>query len=162
DNTFDVSRWTGLATLAGAAGIDRVVSATDADFTLTDTSLVRSTGGAFTLSAIERATLTGGLGDNVLDASAFTGSVHLARGPGDDIVDGGPGDDIISGDAGRDLLLGGAGNDVIYGHSVGAAGDDLAVDYLYGDFGTNGNEPGSGRDQLFGQGGNDFLYGEGE
>ena len=245
DNTFDVSRWTGLATLAGAAGIDRVVSANDADFTLTDTSLVRSTGGAFTLSGIERATLTGGLGDNVLDASAFTGSVTLAGGegndtllggsgddlldgglgtdvvsggagndeirggggagdtlaggagddvirgsddggdvitggpgrdrifgnggndtisggPGDDIVDGGPGDDIISGDAGSDLLLGGAGNDVIYGHSVGAAGDDLAVDYLYGDFGTNGNEPGSGRDQLFGQGGNDFLYGEGE
>ena len=28
------------------------------------------------------------------------------------------------------------------------AGDDNAVDYLYGDFGTNLNEPGSGRDRI--------------
>ena len=40
-------------------------------------------------------------------------------------------------------------------------GDDNAVDWLYGDFGTDGNEVGSGGDQLFGQGGNDVLFGEG-
>src|SRR5439155_8215460 len=66
DNTFDGSRWTGVASLAGAAGLDRVVSTNDADVTLTDASLTRSTRGTFTLSGIERATLTGGLGDNVL------------------------------------------------------------------------------------------------
>jgi hypothetical protein len=57
--------------------------------------------------------------------------------------------------------VGGADNDVITGDDP-AVGDDNAVDYLYGDFGTGLNEPGSGRDQLNGQGGNDLEFGEGE
>ena len=50
----------------------------------------------------------------------------------------------------------------MYGHNSTGSGDDNAVDYVYGDFGTNGSEPGSGRDRLFGGGGNDLLFGEGD
>ena len=89
------------------------------------------------------------------------GNDVLVGGAGDDIIDGGAGDDIIQGGAGRDVLLGGADHDVLAGDDT-AAGDDNAVDYLYGDFGTNGNEAGSGRDRLDGQGGNDVLFGEGD
>jgi Ca2+-binding RTX toxin-like protein len=244
DNVFDVTRWTGVAMLAGGAGLDRVVSNNDADFVVSDTSLTRSSGGSFTLSGLEAATLTGGPGNNTLDASGFSGQVMLLGGegndtlrggsgddfldgglgtdfltggggndeilgggtgdtleggpgddilrgsddgadlissgaerdrlfgnagndtlqggPDDDIIEGGPGDDTIASDGGSDLLLGGAGHDILYGHNASGSDDDLSVDYLYGDFGTNGNEAGSGRDQLFGQGGNDLLYGEGE
>jgi len=80
---------------------------------------------------------------------------------GDDIIDGGAGDDTIEGGAGSDLIVGGANHDLIFGHSLTAVGDDNAVDFLYGDFGTNANEVGSGNDRLFGDGGNDLLFGEG-
>ncbi len=90
------------------------------------------------------------------------GNDVLRGGDGDDIIEGGAGDDLIEGNAGVDVLLGGAQHDRLYGHSVSGAGDDNAVDWLYGDFGTDLGEAGSGRDQLFGQGGNDILFGEGE
>jgi parallel beta-helix repeat protein len=89
------------------------------------------------------------------------GNDSLAGGNDDDIIDGGAGDDTISGDAGSDVLMGGANNDVLYGHSVSGTGDDKAVDYIYGDFGTDRNEAGSGGDRIFGQGGNDLVWGEG-
>jgi Ca2+-binding RTX toxin-like protein len=93
--------------------------------------------------------LLGGGGNDVLEG-----------GPDDDILDGGPGDDVLSGDAGSDLLVGGADHDVLYALNTAGTGADGAVDYLYGDFGTNGDEPGSGRDQLFGSSGIDRLFGE--
>ncbi|MFA5028107.1 MAG: right-handed parallel beta-helix repeat-containing protein, partial [Candidatus Methylomirabilota bacterium] len=90
------------------------------------------------------------------------GNDWISGGSDDDIVEGGAGDDTIFGDAGGDLIVGGADHDTIYGHSASGADDDLAVDYLYGDFGTDGGEAGAGRDRLYGQGGNDLLFGEGE
>ncbi|WP_077037069.1 calcium-binding protein, partial [Pelomonas sp. KK5] len=104
-------------------------------------------------------TLLGGAGNDRLQGLA--GNDQLNGGDGQDVLEGGAGDDLLEGGAGADLMVGGAGNDRLYGQSVSGAGDDNAADYLYGDFGTNGNEAGSGRDQLFGQGGNDLLYGEG-
>ncbi|HEY8534988.1 MAG TPA: hypothetical protein VIL25_01010, partial [Vicinamibacterales bacterium] len=70
-------------------------------------------------------------------------------------------DDIILGGPGRDVLVGGADHDIILGDDL-APGDDNAVDYIYGDFGTGLGEPGSGRDRIDGNGGNDVLFGEGE
>ncbi|OGB01056.1 MAG: hypothetical protein A3E25_15160, partial [Burkholderiales bacterium RIFCSPHIGHO2_12_FULL_69_20] len=122
--------------------------------------------------------ISGGLGDDLLVGSAdgddallgdagedrlqgLAGNDRLDGGADDDVLEGGVGDDQLEGAAGSDLLLGGAGNDLLLGHSVTAAGDDNAVDWLYGDFGSNGNEAGNGRDRLFGQGGNDVLFGEG-
>ncbi len=76
--------------LDGNAGENRVVASGDTNFTLTDTNLVGL--GNDTLTEITRATLTGGAGDNALNASAFT------LGPV-----------ILSGGAGADTLLGGLG-----------------------------------------------------
>ncbi|MFN7333087.1 MAG: right-handed parallel beta-helix repeat-containing protein, partial [bacterium] len=90
------------------------------------------------------------------------GNDRIEGGTGDDILDGGAGDDTIYGDAGRDLIVGGANHDVLYALNPTNTGADNSVDYVYGDFGTNGNETGSGRDQLFGDGGRDLLYGEGD
>ncbi|HEY9106279.1 MAG TPA: right-handed parallel beta-helix repeat-containing protein, partial [Roseateles sp.] len=103
--------------------------------------------------------IAGGAGDDRL--YGFAGNDAIDGGSGDDVIEGGAGDDVLSGGAGSDLMLGGAGHDVLYGHSASGAGDDGAVDYLYGDFGTGGNEAGSGQDRLYGQGGNDLLFGEG-
>ncbi len=89
------------------------------------------------------------------------GNDVLRGGIGEDILDGGLGDDLLEGGSGDDVLLGGANHDILYGHLQSGAGDDNAVDWLYGDFGTDGNEAGSGGDQLFGQAGNDVLFGEG-
>ncbi len=81
---------------------------------------------------------------------------------GDDILHGGDGDDLIVGGPGRDLITGDADHDVLYGHNIGNTNDDNLVDYVYGDFGTNANEPNSGQDQIDGGGGNDQLFGEGD
>ncbi len=121
--------------------------------------------------------LDGGAGDDVLKGSdegtdtvlgaagrdylfGFAGNDALDGGIDDDILDGGAGDDVLQGGAGTDVLVGGADHDIVLGDDF-AFGDDNAVDYLYGDFGTNLNEPGSGGDRLFGQGGNDLEFGEG-
>ena len=101
----------GNDTLNGGGGIDTVVENADADFILTDSQL---TVGVQTdvLVSIEKARLTGGPGNNRLDASAFSGSVTLMGGDGDDILIGGSGDDILMGGGGNDLLRGGSGNDI--------------------------------------------------
>ena len=105
-------------------------------------------------------TIDGGAGKDRL--FGFGGNDFMRGGSGDDIIEGGDGDDIIYGDAGSDLLVGGAQHDVIYSLNPAGTGADNAVDYAYGDFGTEGNEPGSGRDQLVGSGGTDMLFGEGD
>lgn len=104
-------------------------------------------------------TLLGGAGRDI--AYGHDGNDTIRGGDDDDILHGGAGDDLLEGDGGADTLIGEANHDVLWGHNAAAAGDDSAVDYLYGDFGTNGNEPGSGQDQLDGNGGNDLLFGEG-
>ncbi len=92
----------------------------------------------------------------------YAGNDHIYGGSGNDILEGGDGDDVIYGDSGRDLIVGGAGHDVLYALNPSGTGADNSVDYVYGDFGTNGNEVGSGRDRIYGDGGIDFLFGEGD
>jgi Ca2+-binding RTX toxin-like protein len=132
-NTFDVTMWTGTATVDGGGGTDLVVSANDASFVLTDTSLSRSTGGTFTLASLEKAQLTGGASANILNAAGFSGSVTLS---------GLGGNDSITGGSSNDVLLGGTENDTIRGGN----GRDLMIG-------------GWGRDSLFGDGEEDILIG---
>ena len=117
----------------------------------------------------------GGAGDDILYGSevvdiaygdagndrvlGYGGNDWLSGGSDEDILDGGAGDDTILGDGGGDLLLGGPGSDTLYGNNP-SGGDDLAVDYGYGDFGTGLNEAGSGNDLLYGSA-LDLLFGEG-
>lgn len=97
---------------------------------------------------------------------AYAGNDAISGGPGDDLIDAGAGDDLVAGDGGADLIVGGSQHDTLFGHNHASVGDgtadDLAVDRVYGDFGTNAGEIGAGRDRLFGNGGNDLLFGEGE
>ncbi len=70
-----------------------------------------------TLANIHLADLTGGSGDNTLDASVFSGSVVLSGGAGNDVLVGSVGADTLRGGAGNDSLTGGLGNDIVDGGS---------------------------------------------
>ena len=107
--------------LDGGAGTDEVRQTAGGNQSLSDTTLIV---GAFSyaLSSIERATLTGDAGANVINASGFSGSATifgsdgndtLTGGSGNDSIDGGNNDDKISGGLGNDVLVGGSGNDVL-------------------------------------------------
>ena len=118
-NTFDVSGWTGTGILngndaSGSRRVDTVIAAVNADMTVTDTSL-NIAGRVLNLVSIERAVLTGGTDDNILDASAFSGSVTLTGGDGDDTLIGGGSSDMISGGMGSDKITGNGGNDKLNG-----------------------------------------------
>ncbi len=86
NNTFTVSGWTGGGTIAGGGGSDTVVAVKNADFTLTDTSLVTSDGLNLALNAIHTANLTGGAGDNTFTVSGWSGLGMLDGGGGSDTV----------------------------------------------------------------------------
>ncbi|HWH44203.1 MAG TPA: calcium-binding protein [Thermoleophilaceae bacterium] len=127
-NTLDASGFTGTASLAGLGGDDTLSGGTgddsldggDGDDTVSATrdGSQAVTGTAFTagtetdsLTAIERAALTGGAGADALDASAFPGPATLAGMGGDDTLAGGDADDALTGGDGADSLTGGAGTD---------------------------------------------------
>ena len=64
------------------------------------------------------ASLTGGTSGNRLDADAFSGSVTLDGGQGNDTLVMGDGDDDAMGGGGRDIMIAGAGNDRIAGQAA--------------------------------------------
>lgn len=114
DGDDDLSGGGGADQLFGGGGINRVVETRDADMTLTDTTLVIGAEGTDALADIQGAALTGGDGDNTIDASAFTlGDVSLDGGDGDDDLTGGSGDDSITGGLGIDTIAGGGGSDTL-------------------------------------------------
>jgi hypothetical protein len=110
-------RLTGKAgddTLNGGNGSDRLVESANIDFILSDTKFIGQ--GTDRLISIETATLTGGEGNNLINASAFTkGSVSLNGAGGDDILYGGSKKDNIKGGADDDILYGNQGNDDLFG-----------------------------------------------
>ncbi|BAZ49482.1 hemolysin-type calcium-binding region [Nostoc sp. NIES-4103] len=150
---------TGDDFLDGGDGLDFLNESGNVNFTLTDTQLIGL--GTDILTGIERVTLTGGIGDNILDASAFTlGSVYLYGGAGNDTINGGAANDYLLGQDGNDYLNGGASNDYIYG---GNGNDTLdgsgGNDYLYGENGNDNLSGGAGNDNLSGGAGDDIFDG---
>jgi Ca2+-binding RTX toxin-like protein len=104
----------GNDTIAAGTGSDYLYETGNVNFVLTNTKLTGL--GTDSVSGIEQAIITGGDGNNTIDASAFTlGSVTLDGGAGNDILKGGGGDDILSGGDGDDSLDGGAGTDTLDG-----------------------------------------------
>ncbi len=99
----------------GGAGTDLLVGQGDIDFQLTDATLVSAFGGD-ALQSIELARLAGGAGNNLLDASGFSGSVTLT---------GGEGNDTLADASGNDSLVGGNGDDV---YRLIAGGTDILVE----------------------------------
>lgn len=144
----------GSDVISGGLGDDRIDGGTgdnvlredvDANLTLSTSGGLPVLSGAgidVFVGAFVAAQLTGGLSDNSLIASAFSGSVTLT---------GGGGNDNLIGSAFASLLIGGAGNDTL---SAGGA-----VDRLFGDEGDDVLSGGAANDLLRGGLGNDTING---
>jgi Ca2+-binding RTX toxin-like protein len=128
NNSFTLTGWTEGGTISGGGGLDTVIVAADADFTLTNVSLAATTGLSVTLVSIENAVLTGGASGNMMNASAFAGSVTLNGNEGADVLTGGAGNDVLNGGLGNDMLTGGRGNDIL----IGGTGSDTLSETLAG------------------------------
>jgi Ca2+-binding RTX toxin-like protein len=103
----------GTFTFNGGAGAgDQITAIANVNYTLSDTSLSIPSNGSITLAGIEKASLTGGAGNNNIDASNFTGATTLNGAAGSDTLLGGSNDDMLIATAGGDdSLNGGLGND---------------------------------------------------
>jgi Ca2+-binding RTX toxin-like protein len=162
--------------LNGGAGRDWVVAIADEDFVLNDFQVEGN--GTDALVSIERADITGGDGDNRIDATQFSGKTILSGAGGDDTligsdqndtINGGDGNDVIAGNRGRDQLFGDAGNDTInggFGRDTirGGAGNDglegsRGNDKISGNAGDDTILGGENNDSLFGGGGDDIVIG---
>ena len=90
DNAFDLTGWTGTATIGGAAGNDTLIYGRDANFTLTNSSLaftpVSGTARTWTLSSFENAKLSGAGNNNSFTVTGWTGGGSLTGGGGSDTV----------------------------------------------------------------------------
>jgi Ca2+-binding RTX toxin-like protein len=126
-------------TLDGGTGTDRLVETGDVNFILTQGTATTNgsmTGGlgndVLVRNHIEAAELTGGNGDNTINAAAFSGKVILRGGLGNDTLIGGSGNALLLGEGGNDSLQGGAGRNILIGGLgtdtlAGGAGDDVLV-----------------------------------
>ncbi len=153
----------------GGAGNDRLMVTGNTDFRLDDTRLLSAAGGNLLHDEVERATLTGGVGNNLLIGVGYSGALTLNGSSGNDVLRGGTGintllgstgDDQLFGNVGNDSLDGGDGNDKLYGFD----GDDtltagIGNDLLYGHDGNDTLNGGDGDDQLWGGLGNDSING---
>lgn len=102
----------------------------------------------------------GRLGNDVMDASLYSGPVYMDGSSGNDTLIGGSGNDRLRGFIGNDLIKGNGGNDRLEGWKgndivLGGDGDDR----IYGYEGHDSLEGGGGRDRLYGELGNDSLLG---
>jgi len=176
----------GNDTLIGGDGIDEIQEQGDVNFTLSDTQLTGL--GTDTLLSIERASLSGGSGDNTLNASAFTrGAVALSGGDGDDHLigpreagtwhwpsgfyanrfTGGSGNDTFTGGVGCDALVESGDTNFTLGATqlIGNGTDtftSMDIAYLIGGQGDNDLDVAGFTGTytvLDGGGGNDILVG---
>ncbi len=116
--------------LIGGSGVNTLVESGNVNFTLSNTSLVGL--GTDTLSGFAEAILTGGAGNNVINAAAFTGKLIAIGGAGNDTITGGSDTSILLGGAGNDTLVSGTARDILVGGSGidtlrGGGGDDLLI-----------------------------------
>ncbi len=174
----------GTDTLDGGDGSDSISAAADSNFQLTNAQLTRNGSDVDYLNLIERATLTGGVSNNVFTLTGWTGNATIAGAGGTDtLIYNADVDMILTGAAGTDLLslnggaytfsltgveayllTGGVSNNTLNangynsGGSVtldGAAGNDTIV-------GSNGSDilrGGSGNDAITGGIGFDIIDG---
>ena len=135
-------------TINGGAGSDRLVETGNVNFTLTDTTLVGN--GSDTITQVELVELTGGAGNNTLDAELVTTmNVTLDGALGNDTLYGGTKSDVLLGREGNDLLAGRDGDDRLNG--------SMGSDRLYGELGNDTLNGGAGNDLLNGGQGADVL-----
>ncbi|HEY6562855.1 MAG TPA: calcium-binding protein [Pirellulaceae bacterium] len=178
-----ISGGTGNDTIEGGLGSDTVFDSGNVNFTLTNTSLTGL--GTDSLVGIERGDLSGGAGNNVLDARAFSGPVTLYGQAGHDTLYGGSGADSMYGASGNDTLIGSLGSDRLDGgadidtvfesanvnftltntHLSGVGFDTLvSIEQVTLNGGASANRLDAsqftvGKVGLYGHGGNDVLIG---
>jgi Ca2+-binding RTX toxin-like protein len=111
---FDLTGWTGSATLDGNGGNDRLSMFFLANATLTNGELTLASS-SIALANIAQAHLAAGHAGSILNAADFLGPVTLTGGSGNDCLVGGSGHDCLAGGAGNDTLSGGRGNDSLNG-----------------------------------------------
>lgn len=148
-------------TLDAGAGTDLLRDTADANLTLNNTQLLGI--GTDSLVGFEKASLSGGAGDNTIIAIAFSGTVTLDGAGGNDtlqgatsfasLLTGGDGNDSLKGGNLKDTLSGGNGNDSLLG-----MGDS---DKLFGDDGDDTLVGGTGNDTIDGGLGTDLLVDSG-
>lgn len=143
----------------GFTGTDSIESVADVERMRLGSSLLESSeGGVINYVQFEKATLTGGEGDNDLDASGFNGPVTLKGLDGDDILRGGDFNDLLRGFGGSDRLIGRGGQDRLFGD----AGQDILIggngsDYLSGGAANDVLNGGAQNDTLLGNSGSDLF-----
>ncbi len=121
NNTFDLSGWTGTASIFGANGFDTVIFADNTDFTLSAGLLRTGTGADISLSGVEKAYLEGGLDDNSFAITGWVGSATLLGNGGSDTVFFGGAtlaslsDNSLDANTGLAATLVGIGRAVLYG-----------------------------------------------
>lgn len=151
--------------LDGGSGNDIIIESTDVNLFLSTTALAGL--GVDTLISVERALLSGGAGNNRIEATGFAPSlvsVTLLGGGGNDTLLGTIGNDVLGGEGGNDSLLGNNGGDRLFGGAgrdrlIGEDGDD----WLRGQGGSGDTlSGGHGDDTLNGGGGNDRLVESGD
>lgn len=136
--------------LDGGDGVDRLVEAANTNWILTNSSLTGL--GTDAISFFEQASLTGGAGNNTINATAYTGNATLDGSSGNDTILGGSGASLLNGNTGDDSVIGGIGNDTLLG--------DNGTDTLSGGDGNDSVDGGAGiNDRVTGGAGNDRLSG---
>jgi Ca2+-binding RTX toxin-like protein len=159
--------------LSGGDGIDHVTAQGDADITLTDLELTVGSDTHRLANDIERAVLTGGTGDNSIDAAQFTGNTTLSGGDGDDTLTGSLGITTLQESLDQNLTLTnsqlvGNNTDILVNIDraklVGGAADNQfdASDFtgpvtLRGSAGNDTMIGGAEDDLIFGGTGNDLI-----
>ena len=93
--------------LDGGPGNDTIVSIADANHRVTEARLTIGGIDEVAITSFEQASLTGGAGNNNLDASRFHGQTTLSGLAGNDTLRGSAGDDVLDGGADDDILRNG-------------------------------------------------------
>ena len=115
-----------------------------------DDTIVNFNRTASGLMAIERSTLLGGEGDDLIQGGAIESSNSRSS------LDGGAGDDTLQGQGAKDTLSGGEGNDFI---SISISTNSSGLNLLEGDGGNDTLTAASQTDTMLGGQGNDSLSG---
>ncbi|MGB3652276.1 MAG: putative Ig domain-containing protein [Rivularia sp. (in: cyanobacteria)] len=157
----------------GGDGFDIIRDSGDVNFTLTDNQLIGN--GTDTFVNIERAILSGGNSDNLIDASGYSRNTYLYGRAGNDTLLGGSRHDYFYGEQGDDSIDGGKGYDTLRETAdvdftltdtqlIGNGTDTLAsIERVILTGGNSANTIDasgfSGSTYLYGRGGNDTLLG---
>jgi Ca2+-binding RTX toxin-like protein len=114
---YEMGPWT-ITFVRNAGGMDKeniTVDSTGLTGGVAAVSITQGSYGINTLNGVEKASLLGGLSDNLMDASLFTGDVSMFGLDGDDTLIGGSGADELYGGYGDDQITGNGGEDLIDG-----------------------------------------------